>query len=82
MHRPRHSKGVGCLFKHLLCHTIRVGRQIDSFFRSHGQKIRDMSAMVAPLLAGEFLAAVVASAVLGQAAAACSQLRDKLDEAG
>ena len=61
--------------------TKYYGRQLDNFFRANGSQIRDMTMMVAPLLAPENPALASAGGVVGQGAASYSQLRDRLDQA-
>ena len=47
MHRAHSKRGNG-FFRDALYHTERFGRNIDNFFRTHGNKIRDVAMMVAP----------------------------------
>ena len=60
-----------------MLHTQYYGRQIDNFFRANGNRIRDIAATVAPLLA-ENPALAEGVAVVGQGAASYSALRDQL----
>ena len=79
MHRPRRT-GNG-FFRDAVYHTQRVGRGVDSFFRTYGPMLRDISAAVAPLVAPSNPALAAGLAVGGQAAGSYSALRDKLDAA-
>ena len=75
MHRSRHAGGG--FWRNALLHTKFYGRQIDNFFRANGNKIRDIAATIAPLLA-ENPALAAGVAVVGQGAASYSALRDQL----
>ena len=75
MHRTR-GRGGGC-WRNALLHTQYYGRQVDNFFRANGNRIRDIAATVAPLIA-ENPALVAGVAVVGQGAASYSALRDQL----
>ena len=76
MHRTR--GGGGGFWRNALLHTQYYGRQVDNFFRANGNKIRDIAATVAPLLAAESPALAAGVAVVGQGAASYSALRDQL----
>ena len=76
MHRTR-GRGGG-FWRNALLHTQYYGRQVDNFFRANGNKIRDIAATVAPLLASENPALAAGVAVVGQGAASYSALRDQL----
>ena len=80
MYRAHSKRGNG-LFRDALYHTQRFGHNVDRFFRTHGNKIRDVAMMVAPLLAPENPALASAVGVVGQGAASYSQFRDRLDQA-
>ena len=69
------------VFRDALYHTQRFGHNIDNFLKTHGNKIRNVAMMVAPLLAPENPALASAVGVVGQGAASYSQLRDRLDQA-
>ena len=79
MHKTR-SRGGGFV-RNAYLHTQYYGRQLDNWFRVNGTKIREVAMMVAPLLAPENPALASAVGVVGQGAASCSQLRDRLDQA-
>ena len=80
MYRAHSKRGNG-FFRDALYHTQRFGHNIDNFFRTHGNKIRDVAMMVAPMLAAENPALASAVGVAGQGAASYSQLRHRLDRA-
>ena len=75
MHRTRGNGGG--FWRNALLHTKFYGRQIDNFFRANGNRIRDIAATIAPLLA-ENPALAAGVAVVGQGAASYSALRDQL----
>ena len=60
-----------------MLHTQYYGRQIDNFFRANGNRIRDVVATIAPLLA-ENPALASGVAVVGQGAASYLALRVQL----
>ena len=76
MHRAR-GRGGG-FWRNALLHTQYYGRQVDNFFRTNGNRIRDIAATVAPLLAPENPALAAGVAAIGQGAASYSTLRDQL----
>ena len=76
MFRTR-NRGGG-FWRNALLHTQYYGRHVDNFFRANGNRIRDIAATIAPLLAPENLALVAGVAVVGQGAASYSALRDQL----
>ena len=75
MHRSRHAGGG--FWRNALLHTKFYGRQVDNFFRANGNRIRDIAATIAPLLA-ENPALAAGVAVVGQGAASYSALRGQL----
>ena len=75
MHRSRRANGG--FWRNAMLHTQYYGRQIDNFFRANGNRIRDVAATIAPLLA-ENPALAAGVAVVGQGAASYSALRDQL----
>ena len=75
MHRSR--RGSGGFWRNAMLHTQYYGRQLDNFFRANGNRIRDVVATIAPLLA-ENPALVAGVAVVGQGAASYSALRGQL----
>ena len=81
MHR-RPTRGIGGLFRNTMAHARRIGMDVDNFMRANGNRIRDVAAAVAPLLAPENPALAAGVATLGQGAASYGQLRDALDRAG
>ena len=60
-----------------MLHTQYYGRQLDNFFRANGNRIRDVAATIAPLIA-ENPALAAGVAVVGQGAASYSALRGQL----
>ena len=78
MHRQ--SRGFGGFFRTAWRHSRNAGHQLDNFFRHRGSQIRDVAAIVAPLLAAEAPALAAGVATVGQGAASYSALRDALDK--
>ena len=76
MYRTR-NRGGG-FWRNALLHTKYYGRQIDNFFKANGNRIRDIAATIAPLLAPENPALATGVAAVGQGAASYSALRDQL----
>ena len=81
MHR-RPARGIGGFFRHSMAQARRFGMGVDNFMRANGNRIRDVAATIAPLLAPENPALAAGVATIGQGAASYGQLRDALDRAG
>ena len=81
MHR-RPARGVGGFFRHSMAQARRFGIGVDNFMRANGNRIRDVAATIAPLLAPENPALAAGVATIGQGAASYGQLRGALDRAG
>ena len=65
MHR-RPTRGIGGFFRHSMAQARIFGMGVDNFMRANGNRIRDVAATVAPLLAAGNPALAAGVATIGQ----------------